>query len=324
MVIFSKLSIITLLLNFGDPDHRFLPEPKIQTKAESTQRNFREVIKNFDTFCAKQYQISGEKIISEYLKAKEGQIYDSLQDWINWNSKRGISANTIPMWFSYLKKYLRYHKVRINNEDASESLDFPHKIREERYPLIRDEIKKILEVSNHDNKLRILAQTSSGLRRGELLQLQKKDLDITRQRIVVNVPAKITKTKKSRVTFFSIEVQRILIPRLKNLNDDDKIFSYSNIKLRNIGDSYQQAIIRYLKKTGLAQKYSAGRYKITTHSFRAFFITKVSRHDPNLAKYFAGQEQSRDLLVYDRLTLDEKLQKYIEFELDLLMYTNVR
>ena len=115
-----------------------------------------------------------------------------------------------------------------------------------------------------------------------------------------------------------------MIPRLKNLNDDDKVFSYSNIKLRNIGDSYQQAIIRYLKKTGLAQKYSTGRYKITTHSFRAFFITKVSRHDPNLAKYFAGQEQSRDLLVYDRLTLDEKLQKYIEFELDLLMYTNVR
>ena len=147
---------------------------------------------------------------------------------------------------------------------------------------------------------------------------------MTRQRIIVNVPAKITKTKKSRVTFFSIEVKRILIPRLKNLNDDDKVFSYSNIKLRNIGDSYQQAIIRYLKKTGLAQKYSAGRYKITTHSFRAFFITKVSRHDPNLAKYFAGQEQSRDLLVYDRLTLDEKLQKYIEFELDLLMYTNVR
>ena len=280
--------------------------------------------KNFDTFCAKQYQISGEKIISEYLKAKEGQIYDSLQDWINWNSKRGISANTIPMWFSYLKKYLRYHKVRINNEDASESLDFPHKIREERYPLIRDEIKKILEVSSYNNRLRILAQTSSGLRRGELLQLQKKDLDMTRQRIIVNVPAKITKTKKSRVTFFSIEVKRILIPRLKNLNDDDKVFSYSNIKLRNIGDSYQQAVIRYLKKTGLAQKYSAGRYKITTHSFRAFFITKVSRHDPNLAKYFAGQEQSRDLLVYDRLTLDEKLQKYIEFELDLLMYTNVR
>ncbi len=142
---------------------------------------------------------------------------------------------------------------------------------------------------------------------------------MTRQRIIVNVPAKITKTRKSRVTFFSKEVQVLLIPKLRKLDDDDKVFSFSNVKLRNIGDSYQQAIIRYLKKTGLTQKYSAGRYKITTHSFRAFFITKVSRHDPNLAKYFAGQEQSRDLLMYDRLTLDEKLENYIEFESDLLI-----
>ena len=152
----------------------FYQNLKYRQRQNLHKETLERFIKNFDTFCAKQYQISGEKIISEYLKAKEGQIYDSLQDWINWNSKRGISANTIPMWFSYLKKYLRYHKVRINNEDASESLDFPHKIREERYSLIRDEIKKILEVSSYNNRLRILAQTSSGLRRGEIITVAKE------------------------------------------------------------------------------------------------------------------------------------------------------
>ncbi len=258
------VDIIKISTILDKPRDRVGFEEKIQTKAEATQRNFRQVIKNFDTFCSKQYKIT------------------------------------------------------------CESLDFPHKISEEKYPLTKKEIKKILDVCSYNNRLRILAQTSSGLRRGELLQLQKKDLDMTRQRITVNVPAKITKTKKSRVTFFSKEVQRILIPRLKNLNDDDKVFSYSNIKLRNIGDSYQQAIVRYLKKIGLSQKYSVGNYKISTHSFRAFFITKVSRHDPNLAKYFAGQEQSRDLLMYDRLTLDERLEKYMEFEPDLLMYDTVK
>ena len=177
------VDIIKISTILDKPRDRVGFEEKIQTKAEATQRNFRQVIKNFDTFCSKQYKIT------------------------------------------------------------CESLDFPHKISEEKYPLTKKEIKKILDVCSYNNRLRILAQTSSGLRRGELLQLQKKDLDMTRQRITVNVPAKITKTKKSRVTFFSKEVQRILIPRLKNLNDDDKVFSYSNIKLRNIGDSYQQAIV---------------------------------------------------------------------------------
>ena len=36
MVIFSKLSIITLLLNFGDLDHRFLPEPDVVIEGMGT------------------------------------------------------------------------------------------------------------------------------------------------------------------------------------------------------------------------------------------------------------------------------------------------
>ena len=63
---------------------------------------------------------------------------------------------------------------------------------------------------------------------------------MTRQKITVNVPAKIIKTKKSRVTFFSKEVQVLLIPKLRKLDDEDKVFSFSNVKLQNIGDSYQQ------------------------------------------------------------------------------------
>ena len=185
--------------------------------------------------------------------------------------------------------------------------------------MVKEEIRRILEVSNHKNRLKILAQLSSGLRRGELLQLRKIDLDTTQERIIVNVPASITKTKKSRVTFFSKEVTPLLKPILKRLNDENYVFFRGKTKPTNVSNHYQLILTKYLKRINLDQKYESGRHKITTHSFRAFFITKVSRHDPNLAKYFAGQEQARDLLMYDRLTLDEKLEKYIEFESDLLI-----
>jgi len=56
--------------------------------------------------------------------------------------------------------------------------------------------------------------------------------------------------------------------------------------------------------------------------FRAYFITKISRRDPNLAKKWAGQKGY--LLQYDRLTLDEQLEKYLEFEPDLLINDTVR
>ena len=105
-------------------------------------------------------------------------------------------------------------------------------------------------------------------------------------------------------------------------DEDDRVFFRGKANPANISNHYQLILTKYLKKAGLDQKYESGLHKITTHSFRAYFITKVSRHDPNLAKYFAGQEQARDLLMYDRLTTDERLENYIKFEPDLLIYDN--
>ena len=56
---------------------------------------------------------------------------------------------------------------------------------------------------------------------------------------------------------------------------------------------------------------------INTHSFRAYGITKLSRHDPNFAKKLAGQKGY--LLQYDRMTNEEKLAIYQKFEVDLII-----
>ena len=63
---------------------------------------------------------------------------------------------------------------------------------------------------------------------------------------------------------------------------------------------------------------STGYHKINTHSFRAYFITKVSRHDPNLAKRLAGQKSYLD--QYDRLTAEEMQEEYLKFESDLFIF----
>ncbi len=295
-------------------------EEKIKAKSLNTQRNIKYAIKNFEKFCLAKYDLSADMIIKEYNKADQDQLFDSLQAWINWNKENGISPNVIIMWFSFLKKYLKYQKVKLYTEEAKDNLDFPHSVRIEKEPLTKDQIRKILTVASFKNRLRIIAQISSGLRRGELLKLQKKHFDLTYSRIMVKVPAEITKSKKTRTVFFTKEIQVDLTKILNKLNDNDFVFGSDKVKSLNIGDAYQQAINRYLVKTDLHQTYENGIRTITTHSFRSYFITRFSRHDPNLAKYFAGQDQSKDLLVYDRLTLEEKLEKFLEIESDLLIY----
>ena len=73
---------------------------------------------------------------------------------------------------------------------------------------------------------------------------------------------------------------------------------------------------------GLNQKYESGINQITLHSFRAYFITKVARYDENLSKILAGQRGY--LLQYDRITDEEKLGHYLEFEKELLIYDNTK
>jgi len=255
-----------------------------------------------------------EEIVREFLKVEQIAVINTLQEWVNFNKEK--SPKTITTWFSYLSKYLRHRGVDLTN--VKDNMDFPRYIEEEKYPLSLDDIQKILSVAGYGMKLRLLTQLSSGMRRGEMLQLRKKDLIIDK-RIIIKIPARIAKFNKARTTFVSSEVQRMLIPRLKKLNDNDFVFGSENVKEKNIGDSYEQNLTRYLEKLGLDMRYeSTGYHKINTHSFRAYFITKMSRHDENVAKLLSGQKGY--LLQYDRLTVEEKLEEYIKFEPDLYIF----
>ena len=66
-------------------------------------------------------------------------------------------------------------------------------------------------------------------------------------------------------------------------------------------------------------KYEDGKYKISTHSLRAFFFTQaVRKHGENYAHRMTGH--SGYLMQYDRMTDEEKLKMYLELEPELSIY----
>ena len=62
------------------------------------------------------------------------------------------------------------------------------------------------------------------MRIGEAVQIRKRDLDLETERITVHIPARITKLKKARDTFLSIEAKKAIMPKLEKLSDDDLIW----------------------------------------------------------------------------------------------------
>ena len=255
-------------------------------------------------------------------RPNDGQVYDYLQARINALQARKMSPVSIDTYFSHIRQYLHYRDIRLHSTDIKQCLNFPKKQVEEMRPLELDTFQKILKTCSAKREMLYLAQSSSGMRIGEMMQLRKKDIRTDMSRLMVKIPAAFTKTGVARTTFFSAEAAQLVAPRLKKIGDSDLVFGTSNNVIGNTGSE-----ARYLsglqKKMGISDKYETnGRNVITTHSLRAFFITKVSRKDPNLAKYFAGQKGY--LLQYDRQTDAEKLAIYMEFEPLLLVSEKAR
>ena len=299
-------------------------DEKMTVRPRGTQKIYKNVISNFDKFSKENYDgRDAETVFSEMVLIKDDgidKIYDVLQGWINFNFNNGIAPSVISMWFSYLKKYLRHLGIKITLDDIKENLEFPKKQEEELYPLQLEEIKTIIEVAKPRKKALYYALLGSAMRIGEAVQIRKKDLDLDTERITINIPASITKLKKSRVTFLSLEAKNAIKSKLEKLSDDDLVWG-TNDDVDKSTNTERITFGKYCEKANLGMKYeSTGRRKINLHSLRAYFITKISRHDENFAKKIAGQKGY--MLQYDRMTTQEKLKLYLEVEPELLIYSS--
>ena len=282
-------------------------------KNTGTASNYNSAINNFENFCMEKY--AKADIIEDLKEHTDIEILDVIQSWIDYNDK--LNPNTVLNMFSRIKKYLHHRGIKLHPQDIKEELEFRRMIEEELYPLTVENIQSITKEMRYKQKTQFICQSSSLMRIGEMVQLRKRHLILNKENIIVKLPALITKFNKARTTFFSKEASKLLRPILKDLDDNDLIFG-SNDKVHLAETNSEQILSRVLEKVGLDERYeSNGRYKINTHSFRAYGITKLSRHDANFAKKIAGQKGY--LLQYDRITDDEKLELYQKFEIDLII-----
>ena len=182
---------------------------------------------------------------------------------------------------------------------------------EELHPLSEDEYRKILEVASWKNKALYLLMGSSGMRPIEAVSVTKNDCEFDKERWVIHVPTRYTKKKRGRTTFCSIEAMKFLKPILRGKKDDETWFGVHTTTGVDI------TFNRYCEKIGLNKKYETGRHHINPMSLRAWFRTKMDQRNSNLSLKWAGQKGFHT--SYNRMTVDEQLQKYLDYEMDLLV-----
>ena len=284
-------------------------------------------VKKFTRFLKVSQKMTPDQFCEELLIMKKqdeeefiNTLYSVLQEFID-DMNSEISANSIKTNFAYLRTYLYYLGIRTNPQDIKMMLKFPKISHEERYPLSIEEFRKIVDYFTRYPMIRacFLAQLGSGMRISEVLAIRKRDL-VFKERIQVYIKAKGSKNLRGRTVFLSKETQEAIEVYLDDLKDDDLVFyngTTENVKNRGVNTLRNLRVC--LDRLGLDMKFDSGKYKITTHSLRAFFFTQaVRKHGENYAHRMTGH--TGYLMQYDRMTNEEKLQMYIELEPDLSIY----
>jgi len=309
-------------------------EEKLASLPTNSRENVQAAINNFKKFVQEIHESTPDQICGELIEIRktkdeeeyEDILYNFLQEWIDWNISNNAGAYTIKTRFSIIRSYLYYLGVKSNPQDIKQLLIFPRKVQEERYPVKKQEIRDLVHAQARHPKRQALylALSSSGMRQGEALYIKKKDLDFSLERTMVRIKAEYTKTKTARTTFVSKECHEKIMTYFKNLEDDDYVFTNSHGDFKTRGRSEQMALSNALEILGYNEKYSSnGVYKITSHSFRAYFFTAATRkHDENYAHKMTGH--GGYLMQYDRMTNEDKLKLYLELEPDLVVFDQTK
>ena len=287
-----------------------------------TIHNKKQVLKQFSKFCMSKFKESDEEILNEMMKQTQDEriinAIDLIQLFINYLSKR-VRPQTIKAYLTHVYGYFNYRGIKLTSLDMK-SIRYPREIKEEKFPLSKEDIKQILDNSNFKRKTLYLVLLSSGMRIGETIGLRKKDFDISGKRIMINIPAIVTKTLKSRRTLVSLEAKPYLMQRLDEIEDNDLVFATNKKESSVISEVTETKLFSQLidKVFPNLERYESNTRKITLHSFRSFFITQAVRTvGESFAHALAGQEGY--LKMYKRYDNEALLEDYLKLEPNLFI-----
>ncbi len=276
----------------------------LDIKSKSSQKLFRCTINNIERF--------GKINTRDVSLYNEDNIYGILQEWIIWNTKRGMATSSMMCYLNAFRSYLWHHKIKLDSRDIRQNLTFPQTLHADQIPITYDIIKKILDVSKQEFKFQLLALVSSGMRVSELGQIRLAHFDFSHSNLMVRLPAQMTKTGRSRIIFFSRQVSDMIRYKIKNKSN----FTFCGN--RTTEQSLNLILKRFAsarRRINLMEKHEhckQNRYIFHVHSMRSYFITRANRIQFGLGHILAGHEFY--MKGYNRYTVDELLSMYKQFE----------
>jgi len=293
---------------------------------EADKFTAKAMLKKLDEFCNLKYDgRTKEEILDELhsLKNKpefKKYLYALMKGFIK-HLDSSLRIVTTRAYFKHFKRYLKSSGFEFSQEDLKDNgVKLGRVIDGEHHTLIIEELEKLFKIIPNKHLALYHVLTSSGIRIKECVQLRKRDFDEKTERIKITIPGKYAKNGKQRITFCSKESEQYLRPKLRNLKQDDLVFT-KNPNAHRARQNEEERFDRIRNNAGFTKRFDTGHHEITIHSFRAWFVTRCNRIDYGFGHSLAGHDQY--MARYDRLTESELLELYIKAEPTLQIFDRV-
>ncbi len=297
----------------------------------------------------RQHKISLKKYFTHYNKNPDNYIVDvrnldngnrnkikdqyekDISQYRNHLIKEGYSPKAIHNYTSSVKMFLEHHRIDLDKA-------FWKKLRQRGIEKTNDsvcnfkipkpdDLKKILTHASTKSRAMFLLQSSSGMRIGEICNLNLSDIDLDYE--FPHITLRKTKSRAKGRTRCSPEAKEAIMEwkkvRKEYLNTQKERMSdeywkndYENRLFPGTPKNARKMWNRLLEKSGYAKKDRTGKYPrnlMGTHTLRKMFRNEFSKYNNDLATYLMNQRTGLDRKYRDWSDeyLDQEYAKGVQY-----------
>ena len=320
----------------------FLSSVYILSHSNSTVSTYRLSIVNknktgFRDFLDQKYDIDEFGLV-ERIKNQELDVYRILKEFVIFLDVSRYQPKSIKTRLAAAKGYLRHLGVKIYTEDCKHSIRLPKTVARREEPMTKDLLVRLLRNVSPKLQTVILVAVSTGMRIGELVQLQVRDIDFDSKPVKIRIRAETTKTREERETFLTEEATNSLKDYLgrffdwkegKNENlKNQVIFGRTSLTKFKVKPDNELKKDTFLAAENVLQKMLStniqkipdlsrlnenGRKVIHFHAFRKYFRTVVGNAcGRDFAEAIIGHKFY--LSTYYNLSEAQKRELYLKAE----------
>ena len=311
---------------------RYTVEQFLAERSKAIAYITKSALSQLDRFSIERFQVSSLQLFEDLGKEKnEDKTFFVFNQFITWlqeehpeimipfgnaNCQRvfkPLHSRTIKNYIKALKNILEdCFGLVLNDRQFKRKVRFPQIEDFDPEPLTKEELKWIIEYATRSKRVLYMTLKDSGMRIGEAISIRKKDIDFTKDPVEIHISAKITKTKKARITYITRETKSMLQDFVSEKQDNDLVFA-TNTNLRSAFFNEEQYWSTLREKIGVKHPQfletyeSNGRHKKNLHSMRAFTATQCANavnedfghgiigHKKYLGQYIRNQDKMPEL-----------------------------